>query len=206
MVHVSSMCSGACPARASSLPSDVMKQPAWAAASSSSGLVLPSGSPMRDAIVTGSAVKAPELAAVIVPEPRATVPSHVASATLTIRGLMSTPQAGDDAWSRHHLDLGLGTVLLLALRVLAPAHLLQRANRDLDLVERRLARGEALEPQTGRQQHAEHAAGLVLAGEADQLVGKSGDHREEQDPTADEIRQRRPAHEREHEDADHHHP
>ena len=67
--------SGGVPARASSLPSEVTKQVACAAASSSSGLVFPSGSPTREAIVVGGA-NDPELTPVTTPAPRAVVPSR----------------------------------------------------------------------------------------------------------------------------------
>ena len=63
-----------------------MKQPACAAASSSSGVVFPSGLAMRDARVNGSPVNAP-VSAVIVPLPRATFPSHTTSAERSILGM-----------------------------------------------------------------------------------------------------------------------
>ena len=86
IVQWTSSRSGGVPARASSLPSEVTKHAACAAASSSSGLVFPSGSPTRDAIVVGSA-NAPELAARTMPSPRETVPSQTMSASRTMRGM-----------------------------------------------------------------------------------------------------------------------
>ncbi|BBL80336.1 hypothetical protein RxyAA322_21900 [Rubrobacter xylanophilus] len=55
------------------------KHDAWAAAMSSSGLVLPSGLSVRDAQVTGISPKAP-LPTVNLPLPRRRSPSHTTSA------------------------------------------------------------------------------------------------------------------------------
>ena len=67
---------GGVPAFVSSPASDIVMQPPCAAASSSSGLVLPSASPMRVGSENPSSENAPELAAVIEPAPRATFPSQ----------------------------------------------------------------------------------------------------------------------------------
>ena len=64
---------------------------------------------------------------------------------------------------------------------LAEEHLLERTDRDLDLIERRLPRGQPLEPEAGREQRHQNRVLLVLAGKADQLVGEPGDHRQQQD-------------------------
>ena len=86
IVQWTCMCSGGVPARASSLPSEVTKQVAWAAARSSSGLVLPAGTSTREAIVVGSSNE-PVLAARTTPDPRAVVPSQSISASRTILGI-----------------------------------------------------------------------------------------------------------------------
>ena len=46
----------------------------------------------------------------------------------------------------------------------------------------------------------------MLAGEADELVGDAGDHRQQQDARRDQPVPRGPTEEREHEDRDDHHP
>jgi hypothetical protein len=77
--------SGGVPTRASSLPKDVTKHVACAAASSSSGLVFPSVTSIRAAIVDGSS-NDPVLTARTAPDPRAVVPIQSISASRTIRG------------------------------------------------------------------------------------------------------------------------
>ena len=74
----------------------------------------------------------------------------------------------------------------LALGLLDAHDLLQRPDRDLDLVERRLPRRQPLQPQARREQRHQDAVALVLAGVADQLVGEPGDHRQQEDPADDE--------------------
>src|SRR5207244_13144058 len=54
IVHATSSRPGGVPAAVSSPATDIVRQPPWAAASSSSGLVLPPGSPMRDGREKGS--------------------------------------------------------------------------------------------------------------------------------------------------------
>ena len=82
----------------------------------------------------------------------------------------------------------------------------QRLDRHLDLVERRLARRERLEPEARSEQRADDRVLRVLPAEPDHLVGQARDHRQEQDPRGDQHRPVRPADEREHEDRDDHHP
>ena len=74
----------------SSPATDIVKQPPCAAASSSSGLVLPSGCSTRDARLYGSPVNAP-VPAEIAPAPRARFPSQTTSATRSIRGTSVPP-------------------------------------------------------------------------------------------------------------------
>src|SRR5690242_6133124 len=84
---------GGVPALTSSDASDIVKQPACAAASSSSGDVFPSGLAILEARVNGSSVNAP-LSAVSVPLPRATFPSQTTSADRSILGISLL--VGDD--------------------------------------------------------------------------------------------------------------
>ena len=56
----------------------------------SSGLVFPSGAAIRVGSEYGSALNAPDDAAVIAPAPRARFPSHTTSASRTIRGMQRT--------------------------------------------------------------------------------------------------------------------
>ena len=64
---------GGVPAWVSSLASDIVRQPPCAAASSSSGLVLPPGSPIRLGSENGSELNAP-VPAVIAPLPPRDIP------------------------------------------------------------------------------------------------------------------------------------
>ena len=77
----SSFCGGF-PALASPKDSAIAKQPAWAAAISSSGLVFPTVASLRDAHVIGSALKARLVPALTTPLPFNRSPSHVTSARL----------------------------------------------------------------------------------------------------------------------------
>ncbi len=85
--------SGGCPSPVSSPASEVVKQPPCAAASSSSGLVLPSGLPIRDARVKGSSENAPDEPAVSMPRPRARFPSQSISAVRSILGIRRSPNS-----------------------------------------------------------------------------------------------------------------
>src|SRR5215210_9370158 len=78
----------------------------------------------------------------------------------------------------HDLD---ALRLRLGVALLEREHLPQGADRDLELVERRLARGQPLQPQPRREQRHQEAVLGVLPGEADQLVRDPGDHGQEQD-------------------------
>ena len=78
---------GGVPAPVSSPASDIVKQPPCAAASSSSGLVFPSGAATRVGSEYPSPSNAPDDAAVIAPVPRARFPSHETSASRTMRGM-----------------------------------------------------------------------------------------------------------------------
>src|SRR5436190_24128352 len=84
--------------------------------------------------------------------------------------------------SGHYLDLALVRVVGAFER----EDFLERPDRYLDLVERRLPRREPLQPQARRQQRHQDAVALMLAGEADQLVGETGDDRQEQDAGGDQ--------------------
>src|SRR5262245_51211503 len=79
------MCSGGWSRPVSSPATDIAKQPPWAEASSSSGLVFPSGFSTREASEYGSASNAP-VAPVIDPAPRARFPSQLTRAVRSIRG------------------------------------------------------------------------------------------------------------------------
>ena len=70
---------------------------------------------------------------------------------------------------------------------------LERPDRDLELVERRLARRQPLQPEPRREQRHQDAVVGVLAGEADQLVGDPGDHRQQHDAADDQPVPRRTA-------------
>ena len=74
---------------------------------------------------------------------------------------------------RHYFDLAL----LGGHPTLEAQDLTERADRDLDLVEARLAGRQALEPETRRQERAKKDVLRVLAGEADHLVGEARDER-----------------------------
>ena len=108
---------GGVPAAVSSPASDIVKQPPCAAASSSSGLVFPSGAAIRVGSEYGSAVNAPEDAAVIAPAPRARFPSHTTSASRTIRGMRAA--VSPRATVGHHLDPA-GRLLFGRIACLAP--------------------------------------------------------------------------------------
>ena len=101
----------------------------------------------------------------------------------------------------HDLDLAL----LRRQPALEAEHPVERADRDLDLVERGGPGRQALEPEPRREDCAQDRVLRVLAGEADHLVGDAGDHGQEQDPRGDQPEPARLAHEGEHEDGDHHH-
>jgi hypothetical protein len=73
-----------------------VKHVAWAAAISSSGLVLPSGSPKREATVTDNAVNAP-LWADNRPAPLAIVPSQTTVLDLWIADISVTLLSGREA-------------------------------------------------------------------------------------------------------------
>ena len=59
---------------------------------SSSGLVFPSAAPIRVGSEYDRPAKAPDVAAVIAPEPRARFPSQTTSDSRTIRGISSRPR------------------------------------------------------------------------------------------------------------------
>src|SRR5438093_4932775 len=127
VVRTSTRASGFASSEARPIP----RQPACADASSSSGLVFPSTRPIRAVSENGRSVNAP-VSPEMRPAPRATLPSHVTVALRSIRGTAL----------RHHFD---------ATRVRRPSrlelqHLAKRAYRDLELVERRLARRQPLQP------------------------------------------------------------
>src|SRR5918992_456880 len=124
--------SGGVPAPVSSPASDMAKQPPTAAASNSSGLVLPSGEPTRVASVYGSSSSAP-LRPEIAPAPRARFPSQRTSAVRVTRGKVLG----------HHFDAaGLARQSPPQLEHPPP-----RADRVLDLVGRLPPGGQPPEPQ-----------------------------------------------------------
>jgi hypothetical protein len=86
IVTVTSSRSGGKPAPVSSPATDIVMQPPWAAASSSSGLVFPCVTAIRLGSENGSSENAPVLAAVSVPSPRARFPSQTTAACRSIRG------------------------------------------------------------------------------------------------------------------------
>ena len=79
-VAVTSSFAGGCLLVLSSLENAMQKQAAWAAARSSSGLVLPPGASVLDAQVTPASVNSPLLRADTVPLPSKRLPCHVALA------------------------------------------------------------------------------------------------------------------------------
>src|SRR6266480_6385954 len=82
---------------------------------------------------------------------------------------------------RHHFDLtGVG------IRGLEREDFLQRTDRDLDLIERRLARRQSLQPHPRREQRHQDPVVLMLARKADELVGDSCDHGEQENPRRDQ--------------------
>src|SRR5215207_10215545 len=101
---------------------------------------------------------------------------------------------------RHYLDLAL----LGGDPPLEAKHLLERADRDFDLVERRLTRRQALKPHARCEEAPEGGIRCVLPREADDLVGDPGDERQEQDPRRDQPVPGRLPDEGEHEDRHHH--
>src|SRR5215218_2702065 len=91
--------------------SAIAKQLAWAAAISSSGLVLPSGRSVRDAHVTGSS-SAP-LPVDSAPTPRASVPSQITSAVRCAIGMVCSFRRSD--WAGRYPSSGRGSQLLAAI-------------------------------------------------------------------------------------------
>src|SRR5512133_292203 len=81
---------------------------------------------------------------------------------------------------------------------LALEHLAEGLDRDLELVERRLPRRQALQPEPGCQQRHQDPVVGVLSGEADQLVGDPRDHGQQQDPRRDQPVPDRPSEKGEH--------
>src|SRR5207244_12642623 len=88
-------------------PSAIVKQVACAAAISSSGLVFPSGSPKREAAVTGSATNAP-LAPDTAPSPSAIVPSQTTLADLLIAVISAALRGGERPAPIEALDPSAG--------------------------------------------------------------------------------------------------
>jgi hypothetical protein len=84
------------PARDSSLASDIVRQAPCAAASSSSGLVLPSACPIRVGSENGRSLNAP-VSPLIVPPPRATFPSQTMCALRSILGMSLLQLSGTAA-------------------------------------------------------------------------------------------------------------
>src|SRR5260221_3271089 len=204
-VTVADVCSssGGVPALARPLDSAIEKHDACAAAISSSGLVLPPvASSERAAQLTGSSPNAPLVVERIVPLPSIKLPFQITSARRSVAMSLLLCRKCRKSGLSHYLDgRSVRRAALFEIQDYP-----QRADRDLELVERRLARRQALEPQTGREQRHQHTVALVLAGEPDQLVREPGDQRQEQDPLGDQPVPVRPAEEREDEHGEHHHP
>src|SRR4051812_35891499 len=158
--------SGGVPPCASAWESAIEKHAACAAAISSSGLVAPlcASSERAGQLIFCSPI-APLVVFVIVPLPSMRLPFHV---TFALRSVAIFPRS---FLLRHYFD---------ALRLGARAPFLelqnfpQRSNRDLELVERWLARRQPLQPHAGGKQHHQDAVVLMLAGETDELVGEAG--------------------------------
>jgi hypothetical protein len=90
----------------------MVKQAACAAATSSSGLVLPSGSPNRDATVMGRLLMAP-LRPEARPEPRAMLPVQLISAVLCTAAIGSS---FNDLWiERRSVARAVGPVRAVVL-------------------------------------------------------------------------------------------
>src|SRR5439155_7781987 len=129
--------SGGFPACARACESAIEKHDACAAAISSSGLVLPPvSSSERAAQLTARSPKAPLVVERIVPLPSIRLPFHVTSARRSV-----AIEVSFTSWSGHYLDATFRRALLFEVQDLA-----QRPDADLELVERRLARRQALEP------------------------------------------------------------
>ena len=188
------MRSGGAPRRASSLPSDVTKHVACAAASSSSGLVFPSRISTRDAMVDGSSN-----------EPVLTRAHDARSA----RGRALPVDLGLSDDARHQAMTSTRDSSLRSSGVSAASFSMTRWSAWIETStwsSARLARREPLQPETGREQRHQHPVVLVLARVPDELVGEPGDDGQEQDPTRDQPVPDRPPDEREDEDRDHHDP
>src|SRR5437588_5864954 len=99
----SSFCGGF-PALASPKDSAIAKQPAWAAAISSSGLVFPTVASLRAAHEIGTAVNARLVAALTAPLPFNSSPSQVTSARLGAgtAELLGGPWEGTDRLPAYH--------------------------------------------------------------------------------------------------------
>src|SRR4029450_11035497 len=109
--------------------------------------------------------------------------SMAASASTAARLAARSPMKGQTVaacrslWALRHDFDALG--LRRGAPPLALEHLAQGADRDLELVERRLARRQPLEPEARCEQGHQDPVLGVLAGEADQLVRDPGDHRQQ---------------------------
>ena len=140
--------SGGVPACASPCESAIEKQAACAAAISSSGLVAAGRLGLRArAQLT-----------------RARRTRRSSSTSIRAGALHQAPcQVTSPAFSSpsgHHLD----SLVRRSPAALELEHLAQRADRDLELVERRLARRQPLEPEAGREQrHRSRAVGCLPA-------------------------------------------
>src|SRR5262245_7548503 len=96
------------------------------------------------------------------------------------RGLVGEPWV-PPRFLGHDFDAIIRGTALLEMQDLA-----ERADRDLELVEARLAGRQPLEPEARREDRHEDAVVLVLAGEADQLVREPCDQRQEEDALRDQ--------------------
>ena len=128
--------------RVSSPASDIAKQPPCAAASSSSGLVFPSG-------VRRSAARERQRAA----RRRRTLAAVSDPCAARTRCPSQRDDVADDsAASRRGTTPSPRPCAPRREPALGAQHLLQRPDRDLDLVERRLARRQPLQPEPRREQ------------------------------------------------------
>src|SRR6266487_4267273 len=164
---------------------------------------MPFGSSERAGQLTSRPPTAPLVTESTRPLPPIRSPRHVTSALRSVATRFSLRLflLHARARLRHHFDYARVRVFGLERE-----DFLQRADRDLDLIERRLARREPLQPHPRRQQGHQDPVVLMFSRKADQLVGDACDHRQQEDPRRDQPVPVWATEEREHEDRDHHHP
>ena len=105
---------------------------------------------------------------------------------LNSHGIKVSAASGRNEASGHDFD----PALFRRKPALHVEDLLERADRDFELVERGLPRRQALEPEARREEGHQHTVFGMPACKADQLVGEPSDERQEQDPARDQPGQR----------------